>query len=48
MKLSLVKRFSQFEYTVSSDGIITVDTSMATTEDQLDEIEQWLEQLEEG
>jgi len=44
----LVKRFSQFEYTVSSDGIISVDTSMATTEDQLDEIEQWLEQLEEG
>ncbi|MFC1931380.1 hypothetical protein ACFLXJ_04205 [Chloroflexota bacterium] len=43
----LTKRFSQFRYTVSSDGVVSVDASVAKTEVQLDRIEQWLDQLEE-
>ena len=42
----LTKRFSQFRYTVSSNGIVSVDTSVAKTEVQLERIEQWLEKLE--
>ena len=43
----LDKRFSQFRYTVNSDGIVNVDTSGATTDALLEEIEQWLNRLKE-
>jgi len=42
----LTKRFSQFKYTVTSDGIVSVDSSVATIEAQLEKIEKWLEQIE--
>lgn len=44
----LVKRFSQFKYTVNSNGIVSIDSSVITPGAQLDKIEQWLERLEEG
>lgn len=43
----LDKRFSQFKYTVDSDGIVTVDTSGATTDAFLARLKQLLNQLEE-
>ena len=43
----LDKRSSQFRYTVDSKGIVSVDTSTATTDALLERIEQLLEQLGE-
>ncbi len=43
----LDKRFSQFKYTVDSQGIVTVDTSGATTDTLLEKIEQLLNRLAE-
>ncbi len=42
----LDKRFSQFRYTVDSKGIVSVDTSWATTDVFLDKIKQLLDRLE--
>jgi hypothetical protein len=44
----LDKRFSQFKYTVDSNGIVSVDTSGATTDAFLEMIEQRLKRLKEG
>ena len=44
----LDRRFSQFKYTVDSRGAVSVDTSGATTDALLEEIEQFLERLAEG
>ncbi|MFC1986360.1 hypothetical protein ACFLWC_05150 [Chloroflexota bacterium] len=43
----LDKRFSQFKYTVDSKGIVSVDTSWATTDAFLEKIKQLLDRLEE-
>jgi len=43
----LAKRFSQFRYTVDSNGIVSVDAFFADTEAQLVMVEQWLDRLEE-
>jgi len=42
----LDKRFSQFKYTVDSKGIVSVDTSWATTDAFLEKIKQLLDRLE--
>ena len=42
----LDKRFSQFRYTVNSEGIINVDTSGATTDALLEKTKQLLNRLE--
>jgi len=44
----LDKRFSQFKYTVDSNGIVNVDPSGATTDVLLKKIKQWLDRLVEG
>ena len=44
----LETRFSQFKYTVSDNGIVTVYTSGATTDAFLDKIKRLLNRLEEG
>jgi len=44
----LDKRFSQFKYTVDSDGIVRVDPSGATTDVLLKKIKQRLARLEKG
>ncbi len=44
----LEKRFSQFRYTVSSEGNVTVDTSWATTDGYIEHIKQLIERLERG
>lgn len=44
----LDKRFSQFRYTVNSKGIVSVDTSWATTDDFVENIKQLIERLERG
>lgn len=44
----LDKRFSQFRYTVSSKGIVSVDTSWATTDDFIENIKQLIKRLEQG
>jgi len=41
------KRFTQFKYTVDSKGIVSVDTSWATTDAFLEKIKQLLERLGE-
>jgi len=38
-------RYSQFNYTVSAHGNVTVDTSVATTDDFLDRIKGWIATL---
>ena len=43
----LDKRFTQFKYTVDSKGIVSVDTSWATTDAFLEKIKQLLDRLEE-
>ena len=43
----LDKRFSQFKYTVDTNGIVSVDTSTATTDALLKKIERSLEELSE-
>ena len=43
----LDKRFSQFKYTVDSDGIVSVDTSSVTTDALIEKINRWLDQLPE-
>ncbi len=43
----LDKEFSQFKYTVDSDGIVSVDTSWATTDALLERIEQALNRFED-
>ena len=43
----LDKRFSQFRYTVDSEGMVRVDKSTATTDAFLERIKQTLSQLEE-
>lgn len=42
----LDRRFSQFKYTVDSKGIVSVDTSWATTDAFLDNIKRLLDRLE--
>ena len=42
----LDKRFGQFKYTVDSKGIVSVDTSWATTDAFLEKIKQLLDRLE--
>lgn len=44
----LDKRFSQFRYTVNGKGIVSVDTSWATTDDFIENIKQLIERLERG
>ena len=44
----LDRRFTQFQYTVDSKGIISVDTSWAITDAFLEKIEQTLDRLEKG
>ena len=41
----LDRRYSQFNYTVSAYGNVTVDTSVATTDDFLERIRGWLADL---
>ncbi len=43
----LETRFSQFKYTVDSNGSVSVDTSWATTDALLEKIKQLLDRLEE-
>lgn len=43
----LEKRFSQFKYTVDSNGAVSVDTSWAATDTFLEKIKQLLDRLEE-
>ncbi|MFC2067211.1 DnaJ domain-containing protein [Chloroflexota bacterium] len=42
------KRYSQFRYTIDRKGIVTVDTSTATTDEFLEKIDQLLERLSES
>ena len=44
----LDRRFSQFQYTVDSNGTVTVDASTATTDNFLEKIEQILKELAAG
>ncbi len=44
----LDKRFSQYRYTVNSNGIVSVDTSWATTDNFIENIKQLIEKLEQG
>ncbi len=44
----LDRRYSQFNYTVSTHGNVTVDTSVATTDAFLDRIKGWLAELPAG
>lgn len=39
------KRFSQFNYTVDNNGILSIGLSDATTDVLFEKIEQWLKQL---